>query len=264
MEMQWINTISFVVMIVVNALANLLPIGGKTTGQVSEAYPNLFTPAPYTFAIWGLIYLLMLVFVLYQWGIFDGGKRSAFVRESVGLGFAASCILNTTWVMLWHGQEIGLSTLCIALLLLSLILIRDRLKDAGGSDLLQRLTVNTGFSIYFGWIIAATIANISVLLTKIKWDGFGLPPDFWTAAVLLIGAGIAFCVVVFGRDRLAGFAIMWAYGGILYKHISPLYFSGTHPYVIAAGFLSEAIILTAICLPLVAPILNRAYTKAKT
>ena len=72
-----LNSIAFVIMITVNFLANVLPLGIGSTGDVSEKYPNLFTPAPVTFIVWGLIYLLLLVFVLYQWGLLDGRKNSS-------------------------------------------------------------------------------------------------------------------------------------------------------------------------------------------
>lgn len=259
MTLKWINTIAFAAMVAVNALANLLPIGGNTTGQVSEAYPNLFTPAPVTFAIWGAIYLLLAVFVLYQWEIFDGGVHSADVRADIGPWFLISCLLNIGWIFLWHYRKIGLSTICIALLLVPLIVISRRLGSANG-NFLQRMAAKAGFSLYYGWIIAALIANISVWLTQLGWNGFGLSADFWTTAVLLIGAGIAFAVVVFGKNRIAGIAVMWAFAGILYKHLSPAYYSGSHPYVIVAGVLSEVIILTAILLPFFGQLLDRLRT----
>lgn len=248
MSLKWINTIAFAAMAAVNALANLLPIGGNTTGQISEAHPNLFTPAPITFAIWGLIYLMMALFVLYQWGVFDGDLHSAKVRKDIGLWFAVSCALNIAWIFLWHNKLIGYSTICIALLLVSLIVIQKRLGGTG-SSFLQRLSAKAGFSVYYGWIIAATIANVCVLLTKIGWNGWGLSPDFWTVVVLLIGAVIASAVVLIGRNRIAGLAVMWAYAGILIRHISAAYYAGSHPFVIAAGFLSEAVILAAILGP---------------
>lgn len=249
MALKWINTIAFAAMAAVNALANLLPIGGNTVSQITEAYPNLFTPAPVTFAIWGLIYVLMAVFVVYQWEVFDSGTYSARVREDIGLWFAVSCALNIAWIFLWHNNVIGPSVLCIALLLISLIVIQGRLDNANGSFPL-RLAAKTGFSVYYGWIIAATIANISVWLTAVGWNGWGLPAEFWTSLVLLIGAGITFSVVVFGKNSVAGLAVMWAYAGILFRHLSPALYNGAYPFVIGAGFLSEVIILTAIVLPL--------------
>lgn len=261
MTLQWINTAAFVAMIAVNALANLLPVGGNTTGQVSEAYPNLFTPAPITFAIWGAIYLLMAVFVVYQWGAFDGGTNSSKVREEIGLWFAVSCVFNIGWIFLWHNKLIGLSTIAIVLLLGSLIMIQSRLRGVEG-NMLQRLAARAGFSLYYGWIIAAVIANISVWLTSIGWNGFGLSNDFWTAAVLLIGAAITVAVVVIGKNRIAGVAVLWAFAGILYRHISPNYYGGTHPYVIAAGFLSGFVILAVLLLPLAFPVLEKMHTAA--
>lgn len=248
MALKWINTVSFTVMVVINALANLLPIGGNTTGQVSEAYANLFTPAPVTFTIWGVIYLLMAAFVVYQWEVFDGGAYSRRVRGDIGLLFAASCVLNIGWIFLWHNRLIGLSTVCIVLLLVSLAMILGRVGNVNGG-FLQRMAAASGFSLYFGWIIAAVIANTGVWLTQIGWNGWGLPADFWTAAALLIGAGIAFAVITRGKDRIAGIAILWAFAGILYRHLSPAYYNGAHPYVIAAGAVSEVIILSALLLP---------------
>ncbi len=248
MTLKWINTIAYVLMVAVNALANLLPIGGNTTGQVSGSYPNLFTPAPYTFSIWGAIYLLMAVFVLYQWEIFDGGTYSAVVRSDIGLWFAISCALNIGWIFLWHNKQIGLSTAAIALMLISLMMIQGRLSQAGGS-FFQRMAAKAGFSLYYGWIIAATIANISVWLTKLGWNGFGLSADFWMVAVTLIGTIIACAVIIFGKNRIAGIAVMWAYAGILVRHLSPAYYAGSHPYVIVANVVGEAVMLTAILMP---------------
>lgn len=244
--LKWINAGAFAAMVVINALAELLPIGGKTTGQISEAYPNLFTPAPVTFVIWGAIYLLMFLFVIYQFGIMDHGKESANVRERIGIWFSISCVLNILWIFLWHSQLIGLAVLCIILLLGALGIIVDRLMSPK-PDIWQKWMVNAGFSLYFGWIIAAVIANISVYLTQIGWNGWGLSDDFWTVVILLAGSLIAGAASF--RNRIAGIAVMWAYAGILIRHLSPVYYGGTHPYVIAAGFLSEMVILAAIMIP---------------
>lgn len=245
--LKWINAGAFAAMVSTNALANLLPIGGKTTGQISEAYPNLFTPAPITFSIWGLIYLLMTVFIIYQFGAFDNGIPSTEMRERIGLLFPVSCILNIAWLCLWHSNMIELSTVCIILLLITLIVIVHRIKETDGS-FVQLISVKVGFSLYYGWIIAATIANISVMLTKIGWNGWGLSDDFWTAAVLLAGAGIASAVGLIGRNRIAVLSVMWAYAGILLRHLSPS-IGVTHPYVIIVAIGCEAILLTVLLIP---------------
>lgn len=246
--LKWVNTFAFAAMIAVNALAELLPIGGNTTGQISETYPNLFTPAPVTFAIWGLIYLLMTVFVVYQWGVFDGGAHSTKVREDVGILFALSCALNIAWILLWHNGSVGLAAICIVLLLATLYVIQGSLTRVGG-NLLQRMAAKAGFSLYYGWIIAATFTNFCVYLTRIGWNGQGVFADLLTIIALLFGAVIAAVVAMIGGNRIAALAVAWAYAGILIRHISPAYFGGAHPYVIATAFFSEAVILAAILAP---------------
>ena len=51
--------VTYLIMIAVNAMANILPINGIDTGAVSDSYPNLFAPAGLTFSIWGVIYLVV-------------------------------------------------------------------------------------------------------------------------------------------------------------------------------------------------------------
>ena len=251
-SLKWINTIAFLAMIGVNIAANLIPIGGNTTGDVSKAYPNLFTPAPITFAIWGVIYFMMLLFVIYQWGFIGSAKYTDAVRSSTGVFFATSCAINIAWIFAWHMQKIELSTLFIVLLLVNLIIITKKL-NAIPISFLNSLMVKVGFDIYFGWIIAATIANISVMLTKMNWDGFGLSEVTWTIIILLVGALIGAAVVFLDNRHFAGLAIIWAYIGIMIKHISDLGYSGRYNSIIITSAVGISIILCVILLRVIVP-----------
>lgn len=246
-RLQKINTIAFAAMIIVNSLANIIPFGGNTTGQVSEAYPNLFTPAPITFAIWGAIYLLLGGFVLYQWGVLDNEGHSEKLREKIDYWFAASCVLNIAWIFAWHSRAISYSLLCMGLLLFSLIQIEKAIAERQGS-FLTKILAYAGFDLYFGWIIAATIANVSVFLVSIGWSGWGFTDEFWTMVVLLVGAAIGCAVVLVNRRWLSGAAIMWAYGGIILRHFTDASLSRNYIFVIAAAFTGIVAILCAIAL----------------
>lgn len=243
--MKWINTLAYIGVVAVNALAELIPIGGVTTGQVSEKYPNLFTPVPLTFSIWGLIYLLLGLFILYQWGVGASAQEARQVTQNIGTLFLLSCILNVFWILGWHTEAIGVSLLCIAGLLLSLILIQPEIRT-GISGTARRVMVNAGFDIYYGWMIAATIANAAVLLVKNDWGRFGLSEVFWTVTMIGVGGLIAALVVCRQKNRLAGATVIWAYGGILIKHLSASGYGGKYPAVIAAAAVSIAGILAAI------------------
>lgn len=246
-SLRWINTGALTAMLAVNGLANLIPIGGRTTGQVSEAYPTLFTPAPMTFAIWGVIYVMMIGFVLYQWGLFDGGRYSNRVRDRVGFWFAASCLFNIAWILCWHLKAMMLSVVFIFALLATLGVIEDQVRFADG-NLFQHMIAKTGFDIYFGWIIAASVANVSVYLTALGWNGWGISKESWTVAMLLVSAIIAAAVVLLKRNRMAGLAVGWAYVGILMRHFSDAGYARMYPFVIAGGFIALLIVLDAVAI----------------
>lgn len=223
--------LSYLTMIFVNFLAVTLPLAGRNTGAISDSYPNLFAPAGYTFSIWGAIYVLLGIYVIYQLRRTKGN-----LVEKVSKIFIVNALLNATWIFTWHYDWIWLSVIVMLGLLFSLIKIADILRV---SDLTQKeqWTVRLPFSVYFGWITVATIANITTFLVSIGWNGFGLPENFWTVAVLLVGALIGSWRMLRDRTVPYGLVLIWAYGGILSKHLSMNNFAGAYPIIIATVIL---------------------------
>lgn len=226
-----LNTVTFVLMVLVNALANIQPINGVNTGQVSDSYPNLFAPAGITFIIWGVIYLLLALFIAYQWGAFKGksGAMEAVLR--IGPYFIISSVANIAWIFSWHYKIIPLSLVLMAVILVSLILAYQRIIAAPLS-LKEKIFVRLPFSVYFGWITVAAIANVTTFLVSVGWDGFGVSQSVWTIVALLAGLVIGGAVLIKFRDFAYGLVLLWAYFGILYKHISADGFAGKYPSVI--------------------------------
>lgn len=225
--------VTYLIMIVVNALANILPINGIDTGAVSDSYPNLFAPAGLTFSIWGVIYLLLLGYTLYQFGLFQGDKskvKTELLRK-VGVVFSGSSLVNAAWIFSWHYSMIGLSVLLMLVLLLSLIYINETIKKEK-LDQKEKLFIRLPFSVYFGWITVATIANITTQLVDIGWNGFGIPETAWTVLIIVIGLAIGAVTMIRNRDIAYGLVIIWAYTGILIKHMSQSGFAGQYPSVI--------------------------------
>lgn len=230
-----VAAVLYAVMVFVNYLANALPIGGITTGEASDAYANLFTPAGITFSIWGLIYLLLFVYVIYQF-VSVKKKKDKKLEQLIGKingYFILSSLANIAWIFAWHYQFIGLSVLIMAVLLVSMIKIADVLRQEKLTGL-DYVAVKLPFSIYFGWITVATIANITVFLVSINWNGFGLPDEVWMIIILFVGAGIGIWRMLCDRNIAYGLVIVWAYLGILYKHLSEEGFAGRYENVIAA------------------------------
>lgn len=213
--------ITFFIMIVVNALATILPINGITTGEVSDSYPNLFAPAGITFSIWGVIYLLLLLYSIYQFGILQR-KEDLYKEElfkKIGILFSISSLLNTIWIFTWHYGVLWLSVPIMLGILILLITINNITKNSDLS-LKDYLFIRLPFSIYMGWITVATIANITAFLVKVGFKGLGISEVIWTIAIIIVGLIITSLTIIRNRDLAYGLAVIWAYIGIYIKHIS--------------------------------------------
>lgn len=220
---------TYLAMVVVNYLANVLPINNQTTGGVSNAYQNLFAPAGLTFSIWGLIYLLLAGYVVYQFT--KSGKNREELFAKINPFFIISSLSNLSWIFAWHYDLIWLSVLIMAVLLFSLIKIADILRKEKFSGM-EKLFIWAPFSVYFGWITVATIANITVFLVSLGWNGFGLADFVWAIIILLVGALIGIWRMNNDKNIAYGLVLIWAYIGILIKHFSIGGFNGQYPIVI--------------------------------
>jgi len=234
--------ITYLLMIVANALANILPINGQTTGEISDKYGNLFAPAGYTFSIWGFIYILLAGYVLYQLGFFRKGKTDSSLLNKIGVYFSISSIANTLWILAWHYEKLGISVIIMIMILYCLIQI-NRLTSKAKLSRREKVFVRLPFSVYFGWITVATIANITAYLVSINWDGFGITDVVWTIVILLIGLIIGIKTTLKNNDLAYGLVIIWAYVGILIKHISESGFNWQHPLIIITLIICLAVLI---------------------
>ena len=209
------NIAAFIITLAINSLANTTVLNGRTTGQVSDLYPTLVTPAGYVFAIWGIIYVLLLAFVIYQ--ALPSQKDKLFQKQ-IGLIFILSSLLNCVWLFLWQYDFITESVIVMFALLASLIAIYLRLNIGKAKvSLKEKLLVHLPFSVYLGWITIAAIANVASALVSANWGGFGLSPEIWAVTVLTVALVITLAVIVKRRDIAYSLVIVWALGGIAVK-----------------------------------------------
>ena len=208
-NLRILNVAGFIGTVIVNILASALPLNGKTTGELSDAYPNLFTPAGYVFAIWGVIYLLLAAFSYYQYSARSAGED---FLEKIGYLFTLSCLANIVWIFLWHYEYIELA---------SLIGIYLKL-DVGRAEVSRDVKryVHLPFSVYLGWISVAPIANVSALLVKIGWGGFGISEETWTVVMILVALLLTLIMIFQRGDTGYSLVIVWALSGILAKQMS--------------------------------------------
>ncbi len=234
---QVVNVLAVIGTVVVNGLANALPLNGLTTGEISDRFQVYFVPAGYVFSIWGLIYLGLIAFAIYQ--ALPSQRDNARLRR-VGYLFALSCVANVAWLFFWHYEQFLWTLAAMLSLLLSLILIYLRLGIGRAEfSTAEKWCVQATFSVYLGWVTVATIANVTSVLDYVNWSGWGIGPQVWTVIMLIIGAGIATTMGLTRGDAAYMLVIIWAFVGIAVKHTSA-------PVVTTAAWASAAFVLLAI------------------
>jgi len=244
-QLKIINAIAYVVMVTVNVLANTIPINGITAGEVSALYPNLFAPASITFSIWGVIYLLLGLFILYSFGVFKGktGYSDDAVKR-IGFAFVISSLANVAWIFAWHYQKIGLSLILMMIIFVSLLISYKRIYSKE-LTLKEDIFVGVPFSVYFAWITIALIANVTTYLVSIGWNGFNIAEPIWMILIVIVGLLISVAVIRKYNDIAYGIVIIWAYIGILIKHVSEDEFAGEYKGVIVTVIISIIILAVA-------------------
>ena len=211
------NFLAFGLTIAFNAMATSIPLGGQTPAEISAKYPSLFTPAGFTFSIWGIIYLGLLLFVIYQ--ALPGQRENAFLAR-ISLPFKISCLANAAWLLAWHYGFLFLSLLIMACILATLITIYSALdSERTTAPLAERLLVHLPFRLYTAWICVATIANISTVQTAMNWDNLGTDAITWTLLKLALAGTIGASVIARKGDIAFILVVAWAAFGISVKQI---------------------------------------------
>jgi hypothetical protein len=226
----------FALVVAVNALANILPINGVNTGVLSDEIPNLFVPAGLTFSIWGLIYLLLAGYVAALLVEAFGRKPTGLWDSGDGRIFALNMAANAAWILAWHYRLVPLSFGIMLVILTTLVALEERSRarrivtsgsapkapgdagpTAGAAGRTRAFLLSTPINVYLGWICVATIANVTAVLVKAGWNGFGLDPRAWTVIAIAAGAAVALLLVFLRKAVAAPLVVVWAYAGIVIK-----------------------------------------------
>lgn len=195
-----------------NGLANALPLNGQTTGEISDSFEVLFVPAGYVFSIWGLIYLGLTGYTVYQ---LLPAQRSDRRLQAISLPFLISSLANSAWIFLWHYEFFPATLLAMITLLVTLIVIYQRLDiDREKAGAAETWLTRIPFQVYLGWVSVATIANVTSVLDYLNWGGWGLSDSTW-AVIMLAAAVLLAGLVGWTRKDLAYLAVfIWALAGI--------------------------------------------------
>ena len=181
-------------------------------------YPNLFVPAGFTFSIWGVIYLLLLGYVIYSSSVlWKNNQADAMLQvvKNIAPYFILSCALNGVWIIMWHQLLVELSLLVMIGILATLILIYIKLQQHKTKlKSINKALLYVPFVVYLGWISVATIANTAALLVNNNWNGFGVDAVIWSCIMITIAALLGAFFSIFRRDFFYTLVVAWALYGI--------------------------------------------------
>lgn len=195
-----LNTLSVAFVLFINYYSQVFGINGNTVGSLSRKYDNLFTPAGYAFSIWGIIFLLLIVYVVHQWANLKNQETYEGLQKR-GPWFLIANVMNGLWVIIWLYEWTALSVLVMAILLYSLL--RELLIEHASSSWREKLFQNLPISIYTGWISVALIANTAAYLSKIGWSGGPISESNWT--LIMIVVAIMVNLIVLMTTKRSGF-----------------------------------------------------------
>ena len=216
-----INAILLVIHISISYLTQTSLITRKDVAQVSDKYPTYFTPAGITFAIWGVIYLALLGFVIYhlvkafRTDLHDHANEEL---DIIGWNFAVNNLATIGWLFAWTNENLLLSLILIIIQLISLMIIHHRLCIHNAhKGFANKAFTQFPLSIYFAWISIATIANFSIYLTSIGWSGWGVSGVNWSITMIAIAVMLAVWVINRRRNVFFGLVVIWALYGLITK-----------------------------------------------
>lgn len=215
---QTANLVTVILALTVNILASALPLNGQNTGEISDRFQVYFVPAGYVFAIWGVIYVGWIAFLIFQFR--PSQKESPRLRR-LGYLFALSNVANAAWLFAWHYNLFGVSVL-VMLTLLTLLIASYSMLDVNRSSVsrAERWSVDVPFGIYLGWITVATVANITDWLYLIEWNGFGIAATTWAVIMIAVASLVGLAMAVIRRDAAYLLVLVWSFAGIAVKQTS--------------------------------------------
>ena len=236
------NSLAVIFTIIVNALAIILPISDITTQELSDKIPNLFVPAGITFSVWSIIYVLLILFMLFQINEVFIKKKNPKYLNKIGFYFMLASLSNIVWIFLWHYEQVTLSILAMIILFVSLLITYQRLEIGKTKiSLKEKMFIHIPISVYIGWITVATIANVTAVLVKNNADGLLLGEIVWTILVLVVATLITVLILKNRNDIAYSLVIIWALLGIIIKRFQV---NQSHEVAYAAGVCIIIIVVT--------------------
>ncbi|NJO40153.1 MAG: tryptophan-rich sensory protein [Cyanobacteria bacterium CRU_2_1] len=216
---QWLTIVAIFGAFLVNVLSNIFPLNGLNIGEISN---TLFAdvkiiPANYAFVIWGLIYLGLFAFSIYQ--LLPAQRHDPKLRR-IGDFLVIACGFQALWVFLFLSRMFIFSAIVMVGILLPLMAIYSQLEIGRHRSRQEKWFVHVPLSIYMGWITVATVVNVALALGSLRWNGLGIVPEIWTVVMVIVSSAIGALATIQRRDPAFTLVIVWALVAIAVRQLA--------------------------------------------
>ncbi|MDO9397122.1 MAG: tryptophan-rich sensory protein, partial [Herbiconiux sp.] len=179
----------------------------EAAGGALSADSTLIAPAGPAFSIWSAIYLGLIAYAVWQ---FLPRQTASARQRRLGYPIALTLLLNAAWILSVQAGLLALSAVVIVVLLVALLVtfvlvVRSRPRESGRGPrgVVEAIVVDGTVGLYLGWVCVATAANLTAGLMVAGFDGFGLAPDAWGIAIVVVAGLAGLALAVFGAGRLS-------------------------------------------------------------
>lgn len=227
----WIGLILLIGTLVVNSFGAFGVFNGLSQRELSDRNLTLITPAPSTFSIWSVIYALLIAAAVVMI-IKNKDEYYGQAIDNISKLFWLSSGLNMLWIVAFSYTLIGVSAIVILAFAITLTLLIFQLAkiQTGNQWLLP-----AAFGMYTGWLLIASVVNISSWLVSVNWQGFGIAPEYWGIIILIVAVVVTVVITRITKNAILPVPVAWGYFGIYQSLNSSEGFQGAYPNLAMAA-----------------------------
>jgi benzodiazapine receptor len=213
--LNYLNLIGFIINTIVTFGASAA-FGFPDNAELSNKYQTIVTPSGGTFAIWGIIFLSQGIFAIVQ--MLQDFRSNLLVQKGVSIWYFSACMFQSWWTFAFGYERIGLSTLMMGGILISLIPIvwkQSKIEPEPSDNTVKEFwLLKFPFSIHCGWIAAAFAVNVNVLV--LSMGSTARTQEAWAYATIVYAVFCALMALVFlsPPDFTIPSVLVWASIGI--------------------------------------------------
>jgi hypothetical protein len=191
--------------IIVPAVTNGLHLG-LNQAQFAAQGDSTLRAAPYAFAIWGLIYLGLVAYAVFQLR-----ARESAVLARFGWPSVVSILSCGVWIV---ASALDLKAASVAIILIGLgAALTPLLAGPIAASGRERWLVVWPNALLAGWLSAAAVLNLVTVLTAKGLIGAG-GADAWALGAVAVVVVAALAVAVRGRSVVYLLPVAWALMGV--------------------------------------------------